>query len=198
MVFTSDNGSPQRDGTQMSGAIGSVKKYGHDPSKPWRGMKADIWEGGHRVPFIVSWPGHIPENTVNDQLICLTDLMATCAGILDIPLHDAVAEDSHDFSPYLFGKTPNVPVRKAVVHHSIDGTFAIRKGPWKLILGNDSGGFSKNLPAENHPVETVGQLYEMNNDPSEQNNVYEQYPDIVRELTILLHQYQTKGYSKAE
>ncbi len=198
IVFTSDNGSPQRDGTNMNGAIGSVKQYGHDPSQPWRGMKADIWEGGHRVPFIASWPGHIPANTVNDQLICLTDLMATFSSILDIPLQSAEAEDSYDISPYLLGKSINNPIRKTVVHHSIDGTFAIREGAWKLILGKDSGGFSKNLPSENQPVETEGQLYQLDDDPSEQNNVYVQYPDVVRKLSTLLYQYQTEGYSNTE
>lgn len=198
IVFTSDNGSPQRDGTNMNGEVGSVKKYGHNPSKPWRGMKADIWEGGHRVPFIVSWPGMIPADMVNDQVICLTDLMATTAAMLDISTNKSMAEDSYDFSDFLLDKEVNSPVREAIVHHAIDGTFAIRKGNWKLILGKDSGGFSRNISSENKPVETAGQLYQLNEDPAEQNNLYAQHPEIVEELTALLHQYQSEGYSNEQ
>lgn len=190
LVFTSDNGSPQRDGTNMGGAIASVKKYGHDPSKPWRGMKADIWEGGHRVPFIVSWPNKIKANNVSHQVICLTDIIASVATILGISKETGTMEDSYDISPILLGK--DISIRKDIIHHSIDGTFAIRQGNWKLIMGKDSGGFSKGLKAEGIPVETDGQLYNLSEDPSEENNLYSQFPDKVKELTTLLNYYKKR------
>jgi arylsulfatase A-like enzyme len=193
LVFTSDNGSPERDGTNMGGQIASVKKYGHDPSRPWKGMKADIWEGGHRVPFIASWPDKISANSISDQVICLTDVISSVATILGISNEAGSMEDSYDISPILFGI--NEPVRKSIIHHSIDGTFAIRKGDWKLIQGKTAGGFSKGLKIEGIPVETDGQLYNLFEDPSEQNNLYAEQPEQVEELSALLYQYKTDEYS---
>ena len=185
-VFTSDNGSPQRDGTNMGGPVASVKKYGHDPSRPWRGLKADIWEGGHRVPFIASWPGKIPTNSKNDQIICLTDIISTIATILEIPKEEGAMEDSFDISSLLFGQKRGDSVRETIVHHSINGTFAIRKGDWKLILGKDSGGFSRGIKTEGIPVETEGQLYNLSKDPAEQNNLYATHVEKVNELNAIL------------
>jgi len=193
LIFTSDNGSPQRDGIDMGGTIGSVKRYGHDPSRPWKGMKADIWEGGHRVPFIASWPGMIQANTVSDQVICLTDIISSVASILGISNTNSDLVDSYDISSILFGNDKEV--RESIVHHSIDGTFAIRKGDWKLILGKDSGGFSKSSKIKGIPVSTEGQLYRLTNDPTEQHNLYDEKPEIVSELTTLLNKYKSQGYS---
>ncbi len=193
LIFTSDNGSPQRDGIDMGGTIGSVKRYGHDPSKPWKGMKADIWEGGHRVPFIASWPGKIQANTVSDQVICLTDIISSVASILGISTVKGEMGDSVDISPILLGN--DKLVRESIVHHSIDGTFSIRKGEWKLILGKDSGGFSKSLKIKGIPVSTEGQLYRLTSDPTEQHNLYDEKPEIVSELTTLLNKYKSQGYS---
>ena len=192
IFFTSDNGSPQRDGTNMAGPIASVKKYGHDPSKPWRGMKADIWEGGHRVPFIASWPAKIPANTKSDQLICLTDIMNSVASMLGISNDPSDMQDSYDISTSLLGSNHGDPIRESIVHHSSNGTFAIRQGEWKLIVGQDSGGFSNNLTIEGIPVETDGQLYKLSDDPSEQTNLYADYPEKVKELTQLLNQIKNK------
>ncbi len=193
LIFTSDNGSPQKDGTNMGGQIASVKKYGHDPSRPWKGMKADIWEGGHRVPFIVSWPNKIKAKSVSNQLLCLTDLSATLAAILGISKERETMEDSYDISPILLGN--DTPIRKDIIHHSIDGTFAVRKDNWKLILGKDSGGFSKGLKIKGIPVDTKGQLYNLAEDPSELKNLYSQYPEKVKKLTELLSHHQENGYS---
>ena len=87
------------------------------------------------------------------------------------------------------------PVRESIVHHSIDGTFSIRKGEWKLILGKDSGGFSKSLKVKGIPVSTEGQLYRLTSDPTEQHNLYDQKPEIVMELSTLLNKYKNQGYS---
>ncbi|MFK7846687.1 MAG: arylsulfatase [Rhodothermales bacterium] len=195
LIFTSDNGSPQRDGTNMNGKIATVKAYGHDPSKPWRGMKGDIWEGGHRVPFIASWPNRIPAGNTADQLVSQTDLMSSIAALLDIPIEAGAAVDGFDMSSILLGSQSESPIREAIVHHSLDGTFAIRQGNWKLILGKDSGGFSKNLASENTPVETAGQLYDLSSDPGEKSNLYAQYPEKVEVLMALLEKYQADGYS---
>lgn len=193
LIFTSDNGSPQRDGVNMGGGITSVKRYGHDPSKPWKGMKADIWEGGHRVPFIATWPAKIQANTISDQLICLTDIISSVASILGISKGEGEMGDSYDISPIFFGK--DKPVRESIVHHSIDGTFSIRKGESKLILGKNSGGFSKSLKIKGIPVSAEGQLYKLSDDPSEQYNLYDEKPAMVRELSTLLNKYKNEGYS---
>jgi len=193
LVFTSDNGSPQRDGRNMGGNIASVKKFGHDPSRPWKGMKADIWEGGHRIPFIASWPHKIAANKVSNQVLCLTDIISSVAAILGILKEKGTMEDSYDISPILLGK--DSPIREDIIHHSIDGTFAIRKGDWKLILGKNSGGFSKGLKIEGIPVDSDGQLYNLSDDPSERHNLYAQNPEKVKELTVLLKIHKSSGYS---
>lgn len=195
LIFTSDNGSPQRDGTNMGGAIASVKKYGHDPSRPWRGMKSDVWEGGHRVPFLVTWPNEVQASSKSDQLVCHTDIISTVAKIVGIESKVNSMEDSYDISSVLLGKNNGNVNRQSIVHHSGDGTFAIRKGDWKLILGKNSGGFSKNVKIEGIPVDTDGQLYNLTKDPSEQINLYAEQAEKVKELTALLDQFKRNGYS---
>ena len=193
VFFASDNGSPQRNGTQgNAGPVGSVKKdFGHDPSRPWRGMKSDAWEAGHRVPFIARWPGKILAASESDEPIILTDLMRTIANLVghDLP-HDA-AEDSFDVGAALF--EPNsvrAPIRPHLIHHSGNGTFAIRIDNWKLILGRGSGGFTRFQPAANAPA---GQLYNLAIDPAEQNNLYDTNPEIVAKLTGKLKSFQEAG-----
>jgi arylsulfatase A-like enzyme len=192
-IFTSDNGSPQRDGTGMSGPVGSVKeRYGHDPSRPWRGMKGDIWEGGHRVPFIARWPGRIRPSSMNPSLICLTDLMATLARLVGHNLTADAAEDSFDMlSVFEDGKAGETS-RRAVVLHSNTGVFSIREGEWKLILGKSSGGFTRYDPPEDAPE---GQLYNLADDPSEWNNLYRSRPEVVQKLVSLLRRYKSEGRS---
>jgi arylsulfatase A len=196
IVFTSDNGSPGRDGTNMQGPTGSVERFGHHPSGDWRGMKADIWEGGHRVPLLVRWPGRTPGAAISEELICQTDFFATFAAILDQPLADDAAEDSLNLLPTILGAPHQTPVREAVVHHSFHGMFAIRKGDWKLILGLGSGGFSKPARVEPAEGEPAGQLYNLASDPEETTNRYADEPQIVAELTALLEQYQDTGRSR--
>lgn len=193
VIFTSDNGSPQRDGTAMAGPVGSVKRFGHDPSRPWRGLKGDIWEGGHRVPFIVSWPGKVPEDRTIHATLCLTDVMPTIGGLLGLPEAVSRSEDGLDQSALMLGS--QTKGRSTIVHHAFDGTFAIRKGPWKLILGKDSGGFSKNLKITGMPVDTDGQLYNLTEDPGEIHNRYGEFPDKVAELSGLLQDFINNGTS---
>jgi arylsulfatase A len=198
LIFTSDNGSPGRDGTNMGGPTGSVREYGHNPSYVFRGIKADIWEGGHHVFFFARWPGKILPGSETDEIICHTDLLATCAAILDQSLPDNAGEDSYNILPALIGESYDKPIREAIVHHSIDGSFAIRQGKWKLELCGGSGGWSQpgnNLAKEMGMPEI--QLYDLSTDPKEENNLYDQYPGVVEDLSSLLQQYMDAGRSAA-
>ncbi|MEN8200957.1 MAG: sulfatase-like hydrolase/transferase [Bacteroidota bacterium] len=196
VIFTSDNGSPGRDGTKMSGPTNSVRQYGHNPSHIFRGIKADIWEGGHHVPFFARWPGKITPGSESDEIICHTDLMRTLSAILDEPLPENSAEDSYNILPALLGESCDNPIREATVHHSGNGSFSIRQGKWKLVLCAGSGGWSKphNQEALDMGLPEI-QLYDLNADIKEENNLYDQYPEIVEELSALLHKYKDEGRS---
>ena len=169
--------------------------YAHRANANWRGQKADIWDAGHRIPFLARWPGRIKPATTSDELGCLTDLMATAAAITRVKLPNDAAEDSYDLYPALLGKKGK-PIREAVVHHSMDGVFSIRQGEWKLELGLGSGGFSQPRRIEPVPGGPTGQLYNIYKDPEEADNVWLQHPDIVARLTALLEKYQKQGYSR--
>ncbi len=188
VIFTSDNGAHW--------LPDDFETYGHLANRPWRGQKADIWEGGHRVPFIVRWPGRIAAGSASDHLVSLTDLMATFAALLRAELPGDAGEDSFDFLPVLKGETPTAPLREVIVNHSLDGMFAIRQDGWKLILGRGSGGFTPPRRYEPKPGEPAGQLYNLADDPAEQNNLYDQEPAVVARLTALLEQYQAEGRSR--
>jgi len=180
IMFTSDNGpDPFTD---------EITVYGHTPAGPLRGQKSDIWDGGHRVPFIVSWPAKIKPGSVHDELICLTDLLATCAEINGEELLGNVGEDSISMLPVLMG---GASLRESAVHHSLHGMFSVRRGKWKYIEGAGSGGFDRpkcidqviGLPykdREQMTDEPKGQLYDMEEDISESNNLYSSRPDIVK------------------
>ena len=189
VIVTSDNGcSP-------SAKFDELVSKGHNPSYHFRGYKADIFDGGHHIPFIARWPGRIKAGTTSDQIICLVDFMATAAEILGVKLPDNAAEDSVSFLPALEGRA-KAPLREAIVHHSINGSFSIRQGHWKLELCPDSGGWSAPQPGSKAaqglpPV----QLYDLSADIGEQNNVQDQHPDIVARLTQLLEKYVTEGRS---
>lgn len=189
VIVTSDNGcSPMAD-------FKALATRGHDPNRPWRGAKADIFEGGHRIPFLARWPGQIPAGTRCGDTICLTDLLATCAGILGTQLPSNAGEDSVNLLPDLLG-TAREPLREATVHHSINGSFAIRQGPWKLALCRDSGGWSDPKPGSSEAKKLPEvQLYNLNDDPAEQRNMQAEKPEIVGRLTRLLERYVDEGRS---
>jgi arylsulfatase A-like enzyme len=182
VVFTSDNGSPARDGAGMAGALhGVTAKFGHVPNGPWRGAKADIWEAGHRVPLLVRWPGKVPAGTTTDALVGLQDLYATLSEASGAVVPPGNAEDSLSFRAVL--ARPKTSGRSQLVHHSLDGTFALRAGRWKLVAGNlGSGGFS--APQSMPPPDggPGGQLYDLEIDPTESDNLWADHPQIVREL----------------
>ena len=169
---------------------------GHNSAGKWRGYKSHIWEGGHRVPFIVRWPGEIKANTTSDEVICLTDLMATCAAIVGANLPDNAGEDSYNILPALLGEKLEKPIRPDVIHHSVWGVFSIRQGKWKLILDTQgSGGWVR--PSDKDPVPgTPGQLYDMEKDPYEKNNLWDKRPEVVERLTRLLEKYKKQGHSR--
>ncbi len=189
-IFTSDNGcSPLADFQELL-------SVGHNPSYHFRGHKADIFEGGHRIPFIARWPARIPANTVSQEIICLTDLLATCAELLGGELPPDAGEDSFSILDPLLGIERNEPVRPGTVLHSINGSFAIRRGRWKLEMCPDSGGWSYPRPSTDS-VEGLPriQLYDLLNDVGESNNVQADNPDKVEELRTLLTTFVRNGRS---
>ncbi|MBA4018220.1 MAG: arylsulfatase [Pirellula sp.] len=193
IVLTSDNGcSPQAD-------FPNLIRQGHNPSGIFRGNKADVFDGGHRVPFIVSWPAGARQGVKSEHLTCLTDIYATCAEIVGVKPVDTAGEDSFSFLSALTGDTLNTSgIRTSVVHHSINGSFVIRDGNWKLAFCPDSGGWSNPRPgstlAEGLPPV---QLYDMEKDPSEKVNLQGDHPEIVARLTSLMDTLVSKGRSTA-
>ena len=188
-IVTSDNGcSPQAKFDELA-------RYGHDPSSVFRGHKADIYDGGHRVPFLVRWTGQVAAGSESSELICLTDLLATCADILGQTLPDDAGEDSVSLLPALLGKKTEHPLHEAVVHHSIDGSFAIRRGDWKLELCPGSGGWSAPRPNQDTSELPAVQLYNLKTDIAEKHNVQGEHPEIVEELTALLDRFVEQGRS---
>jgi len=188
IILASDNGSHwyQND----------IEQFDHRSNLHLRGQKADIWEGGHRIPFIARWPEQIEAGTVSDQTICLTDLMATVVGIVGEDLPENAGEDSVNILPVLVDHQLDQPIRDAIVNHSVSGMFAIRQGAWKLIQGLGSGGFSSPRTVSPSPGGPEGQLYNLDDDPSETNNLYLEQPETVERLTKLLEKYQTQGHSR--
>jgi arylsulfatase A len=189
VIFTSDNGcSP-------SANIPEMESMGHYANYHFRGMKADIWDGGHRIPFIARWPGKVKAGSTSDQIVCLTDLLATCADLLGVELPDDAGEDSVSILPALLGAAAG-PLREAVVHHSINGSFSIRQGNWKLELCSGSGGWSAPKPGTKAAKALPAvQLYDLSADIGEKQNVQDQHPEIVQRLTKLLGKYVADGRS---
>ena len=196
VMFSSDNGPEVRSVIRMRA------DHGHDGARPWRGVKRDQWEGGHRVPFIVRWPGKTAPGTTAGQTVCLTDVMATCAAISGAKLPDNAAEDSFDLLPVLLGKEGSAQVRPYTLHQTISLALAIRRGPWKYLDHRGSGGnnYDKGelkpfaLP-ETAPV-APGQLYNLETDPGEKVNLYFQHPEIAKELKTLLDESKASGRSR--
>ncbi|MDT0552679.1 sulfatase family protein [Urechidicola vernalis] len=190
VIFSSDNG------TSKIANFKELEEAGHYSTAKSRGSKTDIWDGGHRVPFIVRWPnGKIEPNSKSDQLICLTDLMATCSEILDERLPKNTSEDGVSFLPALYNEEIESS-REAVVHHSVDGNFAIRKGKWKLIFCEGSGGWTapNNKAAKKQNLPNL-QLYNIEQDSKEENNLADSNPKVVKELTKLMNSYVENGRS---
>lgn len=202
VIFTSDNGSPAGDGhaTVNGRVVGNTphtvtKRFGHVPNAPWRGLKSDIWEAGHRVPMIVRWPGVVQAGSTSNQLVCLVDWYATFADLHGVELHDGQAEDSFSMLHVLRGD--NRIIRPTLIHHSGNGTFAIRVGDWKLIRGNlGSGGFSQPGMVKPGPDGPQGQLYNLAEDPGETTNRWQDEPGRVEAMLLELETLVKQGYSR--
>lgn len=174
LIFTSDNGPFWRED--------KIAEFDHRAAGNLRGMKSDIFEGGHRVPFVVRWPGHIAAGTQSDHTTTLTNLMATCSDLLQISLDDNTGEDSYSIWPALKGEIPENEAPQAIIHHSGGGHFAIRKGDWKLMEQLGSGGFTAPHSLDPELGGPVGQLYNLAEDPLETTNLYQDRPEVVEEL----------------
>jgi arylsulfatase A-like enzyme len=182
VVFTADNGCAPYIGVE------DLEKMGHYPSGPLRGYKADAWEGGHRVPFIVKWPGVAKAGSVCHQLVCQADLMRTFADVFDVKLPDTAGEDSFSLMPLLKGE--DKPIRENAVSASIGGTPALRSGAWKYIPAPGSGGWGKGGD-QSQPV----QLYNLADDLGETKNLAATMPEKVTEMKALLEKLITYGRS---
>jgi arylsulfatase A-like enzyme len=178
VVVTSDNGA------QLVCANG--EDYGHRSNGIYRGQKGDIWDGGHREPFLVRWPGVVEPGSVSNALICLSDFFATVGSIIGVDV--SCAEDSVSILPLLKGG--QTPVRETLIHHSGYGIFSFRKGDWKIIFGTGSGGFSD--PAGTASNDS-GQLYNVRGDVSERNNLWSQYPEVVMQMKEEFYRHKNYG-----
>ena len=198
VIFTSDNGP------ETTSVIHMRRDHQHDGARPWRGMKRDSWEGGHRVPFLIRWPGKVKPGTTTAQLTSLTDVMATVAAIVGAKLPDNAAEDSFSLLPVLLGETEK-PIRPYLLEQAFGGqrTLSIRRGDWKYLDHTGSGGNRY----ENDPglkpfllPDTVpdapGQLYNLATDPGETKNQFAARPEVVTELKALLEQSKSSGRSR--
>ncbi|MFM7928634.1 MAG: sulfatase-like hydrolase/transferase, partial [Pirellula sp.] len=188
VVFSSDNGP------ETTSVVRMRADYDHDPARPWRGMKRDHWEGGHRVPFIIRWPGRIQPNTTSNQLTSLTDIIATLAHLVGAKLPEGSAQDSFNMMPAWLGQDTK-PIRPYLLEQAFGGkqTLSIRKGNWKYIDHTGSGGnryennpeLKRFILPESAP-DAPGQLYNLDTDPGESSNLYFKHPDVVEELKGLL------------
>jgi len=169
--------------------------YGHKSCGDWRGYKSHIWEGGHREPFIVQFPGVVESGTTQNHLIGFNDFYATCAELTGEKLPNNAAEDSYSFLPALIGKETSRPGRDDLIHHSDKGVLSIRKGQWKLVAGTRSSGGWPPPRGERSTPGAPGQLYNIAKDPAERNNLFDECPEVVRQLTELLERYQEEGRS---
>ncbi len=176
VVFSSDNGPVWYDK--------DVQKFDHDSSGGLRGMKADAWECGHRMPFIARWPAKVKAGSESEQMICFTDLLSTFASLVGAELPAGAGPDSFDFSKVLLGQqAQGEAVRKHLVIKSGRRHFTIREGNWKMINGLGSGGFSKPSRIQPGPNDPAGQLYDLSKDLGETQNLYKTQTDVVSRLS---------------
>ncbi|MEL7117820.1 MAG: arylsulfatase [Bacteroidota bacterium] len=176
IIVTSDNGAHWTENDK--------NQYAHRPNHNARGQKGDIYEGGHHIPYIAKWPGKIKPRSSSDQLMCTTDLLATVASIVGKPLTKG-GEDSYDMLDAYLGRDTK-PIRDHVIHHSLRGTFAIRKGKWKYTEKLGSGGFTKPFKVTPEEGDAPATLFNLEKDYSETTNLYNQHPEIVEELASTL------------
>ena len=183
VIFTSDNGPYWRPD--------KIEEFGHRSAQIYRGMKGDIWEGGHRVPFLARWPEQIPAGVVRDDLASLADLLATCAELIEEPLGKDEGPDSQSMLASLLGEESNPPYRNSLIMQSSRGVQALRMDNWKFIPSLGSGGFTPPAIVEPGEGEPQGQLYDLDKDPGERVNLYRDFPEKVQEFHYLLDSLTT-------
>ena len=193
VVFSSDNGPEYY-------AYARDEKYDHWSAAPFRGLKRDLYEGGHHVPFVIRWPGVTEAGTVTEALISQVDLMATFAAMLDFDLPGNAAADSFNFQPWLKGEV-KTPPRSTMVHNTNPKNYAIRDGDWLLVDAKSGYTSTKPSPAWNkkhhqapdddQPVE----LYNLKDDIGQRNNLAAEQPKKVTELQMLLGRIRDQGHS---
>jgi arylsulfatase A-like enzyme len=197
VMFSSDNGPEVTTTWHMR------NDHQHDGARPWRGVKRDNWEGGHRVPMIARWPGKVAAGSTTDQTFCLTDVMATCAAIVGAALPNDAAEDSFDFLPVLTGEQPaDEAVRPYTLHQTMSLALAIRHGKWKYLDHKGSGGNNYERKAQlkawriaDTAPDTPGQLYDLEKDPGETANLVASHPEVAQELKARLEAFKSSGRS---
>lgn len=199
VIYTSDNGSfmyRKRDPNFVDHvereSVQAFRESNHTANGPFRGTKADIYEAGHHVPFLVRWTGQIEAGSQCDETICLTDVFRTAAEIAGGQPSDDAAPDSFSIWPLMKGLSWSAP-RTPVVHHSVNGMFAIRQGNWKLIAGNGSGGREN---PRGKPFEKPYQLYDLSTDIGETTNLIDEHPDVVQRLEQQLTKIRESGTSR--
>lgn len=197
VLVTSDNGP------EVTSVVHMRRDYSHDGAHPWRGMKRDNWEGGHRVPLIVRWPGKISKGQITKQTVCLTDIMATCASITGYDLPRKSAEDSFDILPALLGTDSGQAIRPFTLHQTMSLALGIRRGKWKYLDHLGSGGNRytgrKDLQPFFIPESTpnaTGQLFDLDADPGETNNLFFKHKEVTKDLQRLLEQTKSAGHSR--
>jgi arylsulfatase A-like enzyme len=204
ILFTSDNGGVVAENERLA-AQWEAKQAGHAICGALRGRKHSIYEGGFRVPYIVRWPGQVPAGTESDTMLCLTDVLATCAALLGQKLPPDAGEDSFNALAAWKGE-PKAVVRDVVVLDSASGLFAIRAGDWKLIEHNPALEHSddkaekekkgKKVKKTKPNPENVNQLFNLATDPTETKNLWDQHPDIVQRLSEQLKQIKANSRSR--
>ena len=192
VIFTADNGPEKY-------AFERAEKYEHFSMGDFRGLKRDVWEGGHHVPFIIKWPDHIKANTISEEVISQVDIMATLAEITKTSIPANAAPDSYNLLPLINGKKYKNPLREATVHNTYDGIWGLRKGKW-LYINKPSGEHSK-MPDSFKKLRgykdfnTPALLFDMNKDAEQRNNIFEAHPDVIQEMSTILEAYRKQGYS---
>ena len=198
VLVTSDNGP------EVTSVVHMRRDHDHDGAHPWRGMKRDNWEGGHRVPFIVRWPGRITPGRTSEQTVCLTDIMATCASITGYDLPRKSAEDSFDMLPSLLGLDEGHSIRPFTLHQTMSLALGIRRGKWKYLdhLGSGGNRYTGRKELQSFFVpesvpDASGQLFDLDADPGETQNLFFERQQVTKELQRLLERTKSAGRSRS-
>ena len=186
VMVTSDNGAtpgdtfPRESKRRNGNILGET--YGHKSCGDWRGYKSQIWEGGHRVPLVVRWPGRVKPESISGELVCLTDVIGTIADILEAKLPEAAGPDSKSFLPTLLGKQLTKPSGRVVIHHDYSGRFAIRQGDWKYVTA---------VQVARRGEDKRALLFNLRDDPKESENVISAHREVAERMADLLKKCQT-------